>query len=407
MKITQALFNPRMLIVLLLGFSSGLPLLLATGSTLQAWMTDAHIDVKTVGLFSLVGLPYTFKFLWSPIFDRYIPPFLGRRRGWMLGTQLALALSIIALGFWTPASTPMVLAGLALVVSFFSASQDIVIDAYRREIVSEEELGIGSSLYVNGYRFAMLFSGAFALWLADHSSWKTVYFVMGLSMLVGILTTLFSPEPVQTDKPIRTMREAVVEPFKEFFSRDGALLILAFILLYKLGDAMAAALNTRLYLELHFTKTQIATIAKTFGLGATLGGAFLGGLVMVRLGIYRSLWIFGILQNASIVGFSFLAAASGPTLVFLTAVIAIENFTAGMGTTAYSAYMASLTNRKFTATQYALLSSLMGVPRVILSSSSGYLVSAMGWVWYFIFCIIIAVPGLLLLIPLRPKPAQI
>jgi PAT family beta-lactamase induction signal transducer AmpG len=403
MNLRQALFSRRMLLVLCFGFASGLPLLLATGSTLQAWMTDAQVDLKTVGLFSLVGLPYTFKFLWAPVFDRYTPPFLGRRRGWLVIVQTLLALALGALGLCDPGRAPGVLAAVALTVAFFSASQDILLDAYRRELLEEAQLGLGTSLYVNGYRLGMLFSGAFALWLADQVSWHASYAVMAVTLAAAIVVTLLAPEPPAVEQPVRTLREAVLEPFREYFSRDGALLVLAFILLYKLGDTMAGALSMRLYLELHFTKTEIATAAKTFGLAATLTGGFLGGALMVRLGIWRSLWSFGVLQALTILAYAGLASVTAPTLWLLTAVIALDNFAAGMGTTAYSAYMASLTNRRFTATQYALLSSLMGVPRVLFASSSGYLVAALGWVGFYLTCCALAVPGLLLLVALRPK----
>lgn len=394
-EIARSALSLRMLVAALMGFASGLPLLL-TGSVLQAWMKDEGVDLGTIGLFALVGLPYTLKFLWAPLMDRFTPNALGRRRGWLLLFQLALIASLVWLSLARPAVDPWWLAVAAMLVTFFSASQDIVVDAYRRESLSDEEQGLGASLYVNGYRVGMLLASGGGLILADHLSFAQVYQLMAAFMLLGVATTLFAPEPATAEGVPRTLREAVVEPFIEYFQRRDALLILAFILLYKIGDTMASHMTTPFYLDIGFSKTEIGAVVKLFGFWATVTGGLIGGLLIMRLGIFRSLWLFGILQGVSTAGFAVLAQV-GASVPGLAAVITIENLSGGMGTAAYVAYMASLTNRKFTATQYALLSSLMGVPRVIAAAPTGYLADAMGWSWFFVACALIAVPGLLLI----------
>lgn len=396
------LFSKRMLVNLFLGFSSGLPLLL-TLTALQAWMKDEGVDLKTIGMVSLIGLPYTLKFLWSPLFDRFVLPIcgLGRRRSWMIVIQILLALSIAAMALAKPKEEPLIVVLLAIIVTFFSASQDIVLDAYRREILSNEELGLGSSIFVNGYRIAMLLSSSGALILADKlQSWPTVYLIMGLFMIVGIITSIVADEPEMDSPPPKTLREAVVGPFLDYFKRDYALWILAFILFYKLGDTLASSMSTPFYMDIGFTKSQIGYVVKTFGIGAMLLGTFIGGGFILRLGIYRSLWVFGILQMVSILPFSYLAVA-GPVLSLLMVMVVIENFCFGMGTAAFVALMGSMTNRRFTATQYALLSSLMGIPRVILSAPMGKVAEMSGWTFYFIICALAAIPGLLILFKMK------
>ena len=394
--------TPQMLVSFLMGFSCGLPLLL-TITLLQARMQEAGVDLKLIGLYSLVGLPYTLKFLWAPVMDRFTLPFLGRRRGWLLVFQLLLTLAIAALGLVNPKFNPVLCAAVAGLVTFFSASQDIVVDAYRREDLTDRELGLGSSLYVNGYRVGMLAAGSGGLILADHIPFDQVYLVMAGLMLVGILTTLKAREPALEKGTPTTFREAVIGPFIDYFTRPGALLLLCFILFYKIGDQMATTMTMPFYLELGFTKTEIGTVVKLFGFWATIGGGLVGGILMLRLGIYRSLWIFGILQGLATTGFAVLAHYGLPSLAGLAAVIAGENFSGGMGTAAYVAFMAALTNKKFTATQYALLSSLMGIPRVLASAPTGYAVELMGWVPFFLFCALAAVPGLLLLYLVGPQ----
>lgn len=389
-----------MLVALLMGFSCGLPLLL-TISVLQAWMKEEGVDLTVIGMMALVGLPYTVKFLWAPVLDRFTMPFLGRRRGWLLLAQLALVLSISGLGFTDPVGNPWMVAFSAFLVTFFSASQDIVVDAYRREDLSDEELGLGSSLYINGYRVGMLLASGGGLIMADHMSFSFVYLIMAACMLPGILTTIFSHEPeVGVGKP-ETMREAVLDPLVEYMSRDKALWILAFILFYKIGDTMASAMSMPFYLDMGFSKTEIGTVVKLFGFWATIAGTLVGGVVMLRMGISRALWVFGFLQALSTACFVILARI-GYSIPALSGVIAFENLSSGMGTSAYAAFMASITNKKFTATQYALLSSLMGIPRVVASAPTGFFAKNMGWEGFFIACTLVAIPGMLLLFKFAP-----
>jgi len=398
--VLRTIFSRRILVSGLMGFSCGLPLLL-TITLLQAWMREEGVDLTVIGLMALVGLPYTLKFLWSPLLDRFTLPFLGRRRGWLLIAQLLLAGAIAGLGMTDPGRQPWLVALAALLVTFFSASQDIVVDAYRREDLAEEELGLGSSLYVNGYRVGMLLASGGGLILADQISFQAVYLVMAGCMAVGLATTLLTPEPKAEAGTPASLKEAVVAPFVEYFSRRGALIMLAFVLLYKVGDQMASTMTTPFYLDIGFTKSQIGAVVKLFGFWATLAGGFAGGVAMLKLGINRSLWIFGFLQMVSTAGFALLAQL-GSVVWGLAAVVAFENLSAGMGTSAYVAFMASLTNKRFTATQYALLSSLMGIPRVLVSAPSGYLAQGLGWGPFFIFCTLIALPGLALLFKFAP-----
>lgn len=402
----KKIFSIRMLTMLLTGYSAGFPLLLI-GSTLQAWMTNEGVDLTAIGLVSLLGLPYVLKFLWAPLLDRFKLPFLGRRRGWMLVFQLLIVLCIFGLSLTNPSTDLTLLCGWAFLISFFSASQDVVLDAYRREILPDEELGLGSSLYVNGYRLAMLVSGAFALYLADQIPWKNVYQWLSILMAPSILFTLIAPKE-STHIPIPSnIKEAVVGPLLEFFSRKGAWIMLLFILLYKVGDSMASNMTTPFILDIGYTKTDIATVAKTFGMIATILGGIIGGTMMLRFNIKWSLVSFGILQAVSTLGFSILPSMP-VAFTSLALIIAFENLASGMGTAAYAAYMASLTNKQFTATQYALLTALMGVPRVILASPTGWMSKVMGWEMFFVVCTVVAIPGLLLLIPVfrLEKPAQ-
>lgn len=399
-SVVRVILSRRMLVAGVMGFSCGLPLLL-TITLLQAWMKEEGVDLTVIGLMALVGLPYTLKFLWSPLMDRFTPPFLGRRRGWLLAAQVCLAAAIVFLGLTNPSRSPYLVALAAFLVTFFSASQDIVVDAYRREDLADEELGLGSSLYVNGYRVGMLLASGGGLIMADHVSFRAVYLIMAACMSVGVLTTLLTPEPEAPQGAPRSLKEAVIDPFIDYFTRTGALWMLAFILMYKIGDQMASAMTTPFYLDLGFTKTEIGAVVKLFGFWATILGGLAGGLLMLKLGINRSLWVFGVLQAVSTAGFAALAHI-GPSVTALVAVIAFENLSAGMGTSAYVAFMASLTNKRFTATQYALLSSLMGVPRVMAAAPTGLLVKNVGWPAFFIFCTFIALPGLLILLKFAP-----
>ncbi len=400
MTVWRALLQRRMLTTLLMGFSSGLPLLL-TSRTLQAWMTAEGIDLKIIGLFALVGIPYTLKFVWAPVFDRFVPPFLGRRRGWLLISQVLLAVTIGFLALLHPSATPGLVAGICVLISFLSASQDILVDAYRREALEDNELGIGATFYVYGYRVAMWISGALAFILADHIAWRGVYLLMAAIMALCIFVTLFSPEPKMEGEPPRNFQETVLDPLLEFFNRRNAWEILLFILLYKVGDTMAGSMATPFYLKIGFTNTEIGTIAKTFGFFSSLAGGFVGGVMILRVGINRALWVFGIMQMLSTSCFAYLATV-GPDRLVLTGVIAFEDFSTGLATAAFVAFMAAQTNKRFTATQYALLTSLMGIPRVILSAPTGYLAEHFGWVHFFMFTAIMHIPGLLLLFRVAP-----
>ena len=392
----KVVFSRRMLVALLMGFSGGLPLLLTLG-VLQAWMKEGGVDLTWIGMITLVQIPYTWKFLWAPFLDRFIPPFLGRRRGWLLMSQIALMASIVGLGYSDPVKNTWMMIVAAVLVAFFSATQDIVIDAYRREDLPDEELGPGSSMYIGGYRLGMLLAGSGGMIMADHIPFSQVYFIMALCLVPGVITTLLTPEPKAVAGVPQTMKEAVINPLVDYFSRNGALWILAFIVMYKIGDTMASAITTPFYLEIGFSKTEIGTVVKFFGTAATLVGAALGVFLLAKLGINRGLWIFGILQALSTAGFAVLARI-GYSISMLSGVIAFENLSSGMGTAAYAAFMASITNKKFTATQYALLTSLMGVPRVLASAPTGFLAKHIGWEMFFIFCTLIAVPGMLLLL---------
>ena len=384
-----------------MGFSCGLPLLRTMG-VLQAWMKEKGVDLTWIGMVTLVQIPYTWKFLWAPVLDRFGPPFLGRRRGWMILAQLALMGAIAALGYSDPVKRPMMMVAAAVLVAFFSATQDIVVDAYRREDLADRELGLGSSFYIYGYRIGMWLAGGGGLILADHMSFTAVYLIMAACLLPAVLTTLLTPEPDLDARPPQTMRKAVVEPLVEYFSRSGAWWILAFILLYKIGDTMASAITTPFFLDIGFSKTEIGAVVKVFGAWATIAGALLGGLVLLKLGIYRCLWIFGVLQALSTAGFALLARI-GHSIALLSGVIAFENLSSGMGTAAFVAFMASITDRRFTATQYALLTSIMGIPRVIASAPTGFLAKYTGWETFFASCALIAVPGLLLLFKFSPR----
>lgn len=401
LQVFQSLLSGRMLLAFVMGFSGGLPLLL-TGSLLQAWMVDVGVDLGTIGLFALVGLPYTLKFIWAPLMDRYTPALLGRRRGWLLIWQLCLTVSIALLGFSNPSQMLVVTALAALLLSFFSASQDIVIDAYRRESLQDDEQGMGASLYVGGYRTGMLLATGGGLFLADQMAYHWVYLIMAAAMSAGLIATILAPEPEANHGKPKTLQAAVVQPFKEFFTRDYAIIILVFVFLYKVGDTMAGQMTTPLYLDLGFTKSEIAGIVKIFGFPITLAGTFIGGVLVMRHGIFKCLLWFGVLQAVSTAGFIWLTYM-GYNLVALTAVIAFENLSAGLGTAAYIGFIASLTDKRFTATQFALLTSFMGMPRVFAAAPTGYMVGTFGWSGFFLFCTLIAIPGILLIIWLHKR----
>lgn len=398
----EIIFNRRMLICVFTGFSSGLPLYILI-SLLPAWLRSEGVDLKAIGLFSLISLPFTWKFIWAPLFDRYTLP-LGRRRGWLLLTQIALLFSIPAFGLLHAKLNIWTIAYLASVVAFFSASQDIVLDAYRREILPDIELGLGNVVHVNTYKIAGLVPGSLSLILADHLPWSSVFIITALFMLPGIVMTLLVQEPALKQGAPKTLKQAVVEPFHEFISRQGlnsALLILAFIFLYKLGDSMAVALATPFYLDMGFSKTEIGLVAKNAGLWASVAGGILGGIWMIKLGINRALWVFGAVQMLAILGFAWLALV-GHDLVLLALVIGFEAFGVGLGTAAFVAYIAQTTHPLYTATQFALFTSLAAVPRTVANAATGFMVESIGWFNFYILCFLLAIPGMLLLVKVAP-----
>jgi PAT family beta-lactamase induction signal transducer AmpG len=399
----EILLNRRMLTCVFLGFTSGMPLWVLI-SLVPAWLRTEGIDLATIGLFSLMTLPYTWKFIWSPLMDRYKPPFLGRRRGWALMTQIVLLASIGVLGQFDPTESLFPILVMVFVISFFSASQDIVIDAYRRELLDDDELGTGTSIHINAYRLSALVPGSLALVLADHYSWPTVFWVTAVFMTVGIVMTLVVREVSDDQLAPHTLREAVVEPFREFFGRDGlgpAFAVLAFILLYKLGDNMAVALATPFYIDMGFSLTEIGTIAKFSALWASIAGSIIAGVAMLKLSINRALWIFGFVQILTILGFVWLSTV-GHSPVGLFIVVSGEYLGVGMGTVALTAYLARETSRAFTATQFALFSSIVVLPRTFANASTGFLIEAMGYTSFFVLCTAVAIPGMLMLLKVAP-----
>lgn len=404
----QTIFNKRTLICVFTGFASGMPLYVLF-QLLPAFLSKQGIGVKEIGLFALVTFPYTWKFIWSPVMDRYIPPFLGRRRGWMLITQLCLLLSIGYIGFLNPQYSIASVAYVAFAVAFFSASQDIVLDAYRRELLPEQELGWGNSVHVQAYRVSGLVPGALGLILADHLPWNQVFMIIAAFMGLGIALTLCVKEPNEQVKVPGTLRQAVVEPFREFLTRNNwqaALLILSFMFLYKLGDNMATALSTPFYIDLGFSLSEIGVVAKTSALWASIVGGVLGGLWMLKLGINRALWIFGAVQLVTILGFA-LQAEVGANVWLLAVVISMEYLGVGLGTAAFTAFIARETSVVFAATQFALFTALSALPRTFANATTGYIVEAVGWTWFFILCAVLALPGMLLLLKVAPWGQQL
>lgn len=421
----QAFSDRRNLLMLGMGIASGLPLPLI-GGALKMWLQESNIDLTTIGLLTSAGLPYTLKFLWSPVFDRFSPPLLGRRRGWLLLSQIGLVGATIGLSFTHPGESIQLVAIWALLIAFLGASQDIVIDAYRWEILKPEEYGIGTSTYVMGYRISLLVGGTLSLLLVDKDgfvglSWPAVYQLMSLGFLIGIGCTLAATEPKVYSPPPKNLKESVIDPFSDYLTRPGALAMLAFILLYKVGDNIAGEMLWPFYKDLGYTLTIIGAASKFTGFVGTILGGFIGGALILRLGLVASLWICGIFQSISTLSFTWLAwfgaaalattaatpealqiakAVNTPPTWALVVVIFIENLTSGMGTSAFMAFMGILTNKKYTATQYALFTSFMGVPRVIMGSGSGWLAAQLGWQSFFVVCATIALPGMLLLIPM-------
>lgn len=393
--------QPKSAILLILGFASGLPLALTSG-TMQAWMTVENIDLKTIGFFSLVGQAYVFKFLWSPVMDRYTPPFLGRRRGWLLTTQCLLLIAIAAMGFLEPSTQLRWMAALAVIIAFCSASQDIVFDAWKTDVLPAEERGAGAAISVLGYRLGMLVSGGLALWLADKwLGWQGMYWLMAALLVPCIIATLLAPEPSDVIPVPKSLEQAVVQPLKDFFGRNNAWLILLLIVMYKLGDAFAMSLTTTFLIRgVGFDAGQVGMVNKTLGLFATIVGALYGGVLMQRLTLFRALLIFGILQGVSNAGHRALSVTD-KHIYSMAAAVFFENLCGGMGTAAFVALLMTLCNKSFSATQFALLSALSAVGRVYVGPIAGWFVEAHGWPTFYLFSVFAAIPGILLLLICR------
>ena len=420
LSLAAALFNKRMLICIFNGFTSGLPLYFLA-QLIPAWLRSEAVDLKTIGFFSLVMLPFSFKYLWAPFLDRYVPPFLGRRRGWMLILQLGLLILMASFALFKPQVDIQLILYVGVAVGFFSASQDIVLDAYRRELLTDEELGLGNSFYANAYRISGFIPGGLGLILSDYMPWESVFLIVSLFMLVGLIHTLMIRETSKENEIPVSLKEAVIAPFVEFFQRDGfqsGLLILLFIFFYKFGDTVATALITPFYIDVGFSKTVIGTVAKIVGLWAMIIGGFIGGLMMFKIGINRSLWLFGIVQLISILGFAVLNEV-GPEIWLLSIVVGFEYLGVGLGSAALMAFIAKNTNKKFTGTQLALLTSLFAIPKSFsgilagifvegVSSSDGIFYSlfgelpGLGYTNFFYICALLALPGMLLLYWVAP-----
>jgi PAT family beta-lactamase induction signal transducer AmpG len=406
----EILLSRKMVTCIFLGFSSGLPLYVLI-QLVPAWLRSHEVDLATIGLFALIGLPYTWKFLWSPLMDRYKLPFLGRRRGWALVTQIGLVFSIAALGRFDPTVSLQAIVVTVFMISLFGASQDIVIDAYRRELLADDELGTGTSLFVNAYRLSSLVPGSLSLILSDILPWAVVYWVTAAFMLVGIATTFIIKEVSDDALAPASLKDAVIDPFVEFFSRGGikaGLAILAFMFLYKLGDNMATALATPFYLDMGFSRTEIGSIAKFASTWAAIAGGILGGVLMLKLSINRALWVFGFVQMLTILGYVWLSTI-GHSPVGLFIVVSGEYLGVGLGAIALTAFMARETSKAFTATQFALFSSFLAVPRIFANASTGFIIEAIGYTQFFIVCTVLAIPGMLLLFkvaPWNPRPSS-
>ncbi len=411
-EMIKIMLSWKMAVMFFFGFSSGFPFYIVK-DVLKLWMTESNIDLTTIGLFSALSLPYAMKFVWSPLMDGYVPPFLGRRRGWILTAQIGLVISIALIGQFDPSESLFWIVFMALCINFFGASQDIALDAFRREYLTSDELGFGSGVWMNAWRLGMYVAVGISLLTEFDISWASIHIFLSLMMGVGILTTFLVTEPTIDAPPPMSIREAVVHPFVDFFQRRGWLLILLFILLYKIGDNMASAMTIPFILKMGFSKTEYFVIVKGIGMFGLFGGVILGGSIMIRLGIARSLWAFGILQALSTALFAVMVMVDHTSLIWLDyrqvllgGIVGFEFFSTGLGQAAYATYMAIQTNKRFTATQYALLTSLMAVPGVVAASITGYMAKYLGWEVFYFLCAGAAVPGLLLLFKIAPWNAD-
>ena len=411
-SLSSQIFTCKMLICVFTGFSSGLPLFVLL-QMLPVWLTDKHLSIELIGAVTGVMLPYGLKFLWAPLLDRYFPSFLGRRRSWLLISQATLLILLYAISLFDPLTQLSVVANIALLIAFFSATQDIVLDAYRREILSDRELGLGNTIHINAYRVAGLIPGGLSLYLATLYPWETVFLWTALCMLVGIFMTLFLAKEPKIDAPSfdQPFYQAFWIPLQEFFQRKGvaqAIGFLLFLFLYKFGDSFATTLQTKFIYDMGFGKEDIALVVKSTSLWASILSGLAGGVMMLKLGINRALWLFGLVQMVTIGGFIWLAefghfdSIGSAELWKLGVVIAAEYIGVGLGTAAFVAFMARETNPLYTATQLALFTSLSALPSKGLGMLSGYAVSALGYYQYFWLCFFFAIPGMLCLFWVAP-----
>lgn len=411
-QLLKEIFSKKMALCLSLGFASGMPLFVVL-TLLGAYLRKEGVNLKEIGLFSLIMIPYTWKFVWSPLVDRYNLFHLGRRRSWMLISQIAVFFSIFLLGQFSPKTSLSVIAVVSVILSFASATQDIVIDAYRREILTDRELGLGTSLFITASRASSLVPGGLSLVIAQFLSWYDVFFITAAFMLPALVVTFFIKEPETINAP-RDLRQAIIEPFREFKDRRGLksmFLIILFVFCYKLGDSMATALATPFYIDLHYDLLTIGLVAKNAGLWSMLIGGILGGVIMLKTGINKALWYFGFGQLITILGFVILAhegigSDTAPSVFLLAFVIIAECLGAGLGTSAFVAFLSAQTNKTYAATQFALLTSLSAVPRTFCNATTGYIVEFMGWENFFIFCTVLAIPGMLLLLKVAPFKSE-
>ena len=400
----KPLFYKKILIATLLGISSGLPLYVLY-QTIPAWLKDSGVDLSDIGLFQLIGIPYTLKFLWAPLLDRYSLPVLGKRRSWMFVTQLLLIISIAFMGFFNPETNLKSIVFLTIIMTTFSATQDIVIDAYRRELLNDNELGAGNAWFINAYRFSSLVPGSLALILADNIAWRYVFPVVAIFMFIGLLTTLFIKELTHKATKNRNFLATIIDPLLDFIQKQGlknAVLFVSFLMLYKLGDSMATALSTPFYLDLGFTKTVLGSVVKIAALWSSIAGAFIAGYVMRKISLNRSLWIFGVFQMVTILGFAWLSAIDNPSKIDLFIIVSLEYLGVGMGTVAVVSYMFKISSKTFAASQIALFTAIAAIPRTFINATTGFIVESVGYTNFFLICTACAIPGMIILIYIAP-----
>jgi PAT family beta-lactamase induction signal transducer AmpG len=401
---TKSLLYKKIFIATLLGLASGMPLFVLY-QTIPAWLRESGIDLSVIGLFQLIGIPYTFKFLWAPLLERYSLPFLGQRRGWMFLTQVLLIFSIAFIGFFSPTQNISTIIYLTILMTTFSATQDIVIDAYRREMLDDDELGMGNAWFVNAYRFSSLIPGSLALILADIIAWKYVFPIISAFMLISLVTTVLIKEQLKQGESVSTLKQAIIEPLKDYFTRfnvSHGIMLLLFLLFYKLGDSMATALSTPFYLDLGFSKTVLGTVVKAATLWSSVAGAFLAGYIMRKISLNQALWLFGFFQMFTILGFAWLSQLSNPTNTDLFLVVSLEYLGVGMGTVAIISFMFKMSSKRFSASQIALFTAITAIPRTFLNATTGFLVESFGYTHFFLICTACAIPGMLLLIFIAP-----